>query len=182
MKILNFILGLFVALLVTSCTIEEECYPGEDCVDGVNGVNGKDGENAANGTTNAECYHYDLNDSDFTRGLDSGEHYVYEAFLWGSNETDDKLFDVDLDKDIVNVYVHTHINNGMGSLYQAIPATIITDKGLKLKIDYSIAEDESSDYVKIQMELLSKKPFRHGGLGDLKFKVMKFSGAEGTFK
>ena len=178
MKKSNFNLGLFVALFITSCTIEEEYYFDENIVDRINGVDGKDGENEANAITNAECYHYELDSSDFVRNLDSGENYVYQTILWESNETDERKFYTDLEKDIVNVYVHTSIDNGIAYVYKELPTTIINEKGLKLEIDYSIAEDESSNYVKVDMQLLSKKPFKSEGLGELKFKVINFSDAE----
>ncbi|MAW64858.1 MAG: hypothetical protein CMD18_01545, partial [Flavobacteriales bacterium] len=87
-------------------------------------------------------------------------------------------------EDIIFIYVNSHDNDILGSVWTALPSTFVSDADNSLKLEYSIAEGEDGiDFVIIDLETFNNDELDlSDSSSEINFKVVKISGANGTFK
>lgn len=162
----------------------EDGKDGKDGKDGINGTDGSDGVDGTDGVVDFEVFHFDLKETDFLRNYDFPDNYNYEAKLLPLEERDDKFFSVDINEDVVFIYIKSHEDDIWGNVWTSLPSTFIIDEDNSVKIEYSIAEgDDGLDIVIIDIETLSNDELDLSDSdSEINFKVVKISGANGTFK
>lgn len=141
----------------------------------------KEGPAGQDGVTNAEVYHFDVTGSSFYKNYDVPNN-SYDAILWGSDERDGNFFTIDIDKDIIFVYISSHQDAVLGEVFTALPSIFTLDANTQIKYEYSISNSNNLDYIIIDVETLNNDVIVTSNLPDVEFKIVKISGANGSNK